>query len=500
MTNCPRREAAPKFRRGAPPRVLSDSSVQHIQTEGALFEAVQLARLFPDSKTFVDAVPLFPTEEIQAAYDALLASGARFDLRAQLELWFELPIRNPGVPVRADSATSYIERTWERLTRTATSVPAGSTMLALPHPFLVPGGRFDECFYWDSYFTALGLVKQGRTDLVQGIVDNLVHLQQTVGLIPNGSRTYLATRSQPPVLSLLVGLLADPTRYVDALLAEHALWTSPERTVIVGGVPMSRYLGGENTPRPESFAEDVATNGGSTTPCSLFAHLRAGAESGWDFSSRWLDNPDDLATIRTEDVLPIDLNCLLALLEHSIAALGDRAGRNDLQEFRQRALRRAEAILTHFFDPDAGWFTDLEASTLAHRPQLSLAGMVALAARVADGRTAERTRRTLIDRFLAPGGLRTTLRDTTQQWDGRNGWAPLQWWAIDGLRAYGFTDEAETVRTRWLRTCDTGFAQDGVLLEKYDVDDPGLRAEGGEYEVQEGFGWTNGVYIALSQE
>jgi alpha,alpha-trehalase len=124
---------------------------------------------------------------------------------------------------------------------------------------------------------------------------------------------------------------------------------------------------------------------------------------------------------------------------------------------------------------------------------------VALAARVADDRTAEVARRTLLDRFLAPGGLRTTLQDTTQQWDGRNGWAPLQWWAIDGLRAYGFADEAETVRIRWLRTCDTGFANDGVLLEKYDVDDPGLRAEGGEYEVQEGFGWTNGVYIALSQ-
>ncbi len=472
----------------------------HIQTEGPLFEAVQLARIFPDGKTFVDAVPLLPVAEIQAAYARLLASGARFDLRAQLESWFQLPMRSPGVPVRADSATSYIERTWERLTRTATSVPEGSSMLALPHPFLVPGGRFDECFYWDSYFTALGLVKQGRTDLVQGIVDNLVHLQQTVGLIPNGSRTYFATRSQPPVLSLLVSLLPEPTRYIDALLAEHEMWTSPERTVSVGGVPMSRYLGGENTPRPESFAEDVATNGGDTAPCKLFAHLRAGAESGWDFSSRWLDNPNDLATIRTEDVLPIDLNCLLVLLEHTIAALGDRAGRKELQSFRQLALRRADAILKNFFDEEAGWFTDLEAATLKPRAQLSLAGMVALAARVADDRTAEKARRTLMDRFLAAGGLRTTLVDTTQQWDGRNGWAPLQWWAIDGLRAYDFADEAEMVRSRWLRTCDTGFAADGVLMEKYDVDDPGLRAEGGEYEVQEGFGWTNGVYIALSQE
>ena len=489
MTSSPRREVAPI------------AGGIHIQTEGALFEAVQLGRLFPDSKTFVDAVPRIDPAAIQQQFDTLVASGARFDLRTKIDEWFDLPVRHArhaGVPVRADSAMSYIERTWDRLTREAKNVPEHSTLLAVPHPFLVPGGRFDECFYWDSYFTALGLVRQGRSHLVEGIVENLVHLQKTVGLIPNGSRTYFTSRSQPPVLALLVGLLHDPVRYLDALLTEHALWTSADRTVLVGGVPMSRYLGGDTTPRPESYAEDVATNGGDNTPCQLFAHLRAGAESGWDFSSRWMDDPNDLATIRTQDVVPIDLNCLLVLLEHTISALGDRAGRSDLQSFRQRALRRADAILRYFFDEDAGWFTDLDASTTAHRTQLSLAGMLALAARVADDRTAERVRRTLLDRFLAQGGLRTTLVDTNQQWDGRNGWAPLHWWAIEGLRAYGFVDEAEMVKTRWLRTCDTGFAADGVLMEKYDVDDPGIRAEGGEYEVQEGFGWTNGVYVALN--
>jgi alpha,alpha-trehalase len=469
-----------------------------IQTAGRLFEAVQGGRLFADSKTFVDAVPKFSDEEILRRYDEMLAGGARFDLRALLHEWFDFPERQVAKPIRANSTTQYVEKTWDRLTKSAVAPPTGSTLLALPHPFVVPGGRFDECFYWDSYFTALGLAKVGRTDVVAGIVDNLVHLQQTVGLIPNGNRTYLATRSQPPVLSLLVRMLPDPVAYLDALLAEHTFWTQPERTVDIDGVLLSHYWDSVDTPRQESYAEDVATNGGDAAPCALFRHLRAGAESGWDFSSRWLDDPDDLATIRCADLLPIDLNALLLLLEFSISALSDRAGRtSSASQFRQAALRRSAVLRKRCFDPVQGWFCDLERNG-TRRPQLTMAGVLALVANIADDVQAPAMRTTLMGRFLAPGGLRTTVITNGQQWDAPNGWAPLQWWAIEGLRAYRFDDEADEVRRRWLATCDQGFATDGVLLEKYDVDNPGSPVSGGEYEVQEGFGWTNGVYLALS--
>jgi alpha,alpha-trehalase len=469
-----------------------------IQTEGALFEAVQSGRFFPDSKTFVDAVPKFSDQEIQRRYDEVLASGAKPDLRALLREWFDFPERQVSKPLRATTTRQYVDKAWDRLTKSAVSPPSGSTLLPLPNPFVVPGGRFDECFYWDSYFTALGLVKVGRTDLVQGIADNLVHLQRTVGLIPNGSRTYLATRSQPPVLSLLVRLLPDPLPYLDALIAEHSFWIAPERVALVDGVALSHYWDSVNTPRQESYAEDVHTNGGDAAPCDRFRHLRAGAESGWDFSSRWLDDPDDLATIRCADVLPIDLNALLVLLEHTIAALADRSGRGELvAPYRQRALARTAVLHSRCFDAVSGWFCDLEL-TGERRSQLSLAGVTALVANIADDVQAEAMRATLTQRFLAPGGLRTTLVTTDQQWDGKNGWAPLHWWAIEGLRAYGFTDEADEVCRRWLATCDRGFADDGVLLEKYDVEHPGAKVTGGEYEVQEGFGWTNGIYLALS--
>jgi alpha,alpha-trehalase len=470
-----------------------------IQTEGALFQAVQLGRLFPDSKTFVDAVPKLAPTEIQRRFDELVAAGPRFDLRAYLQEWFDIPVRNRAEHPRAVDANEYIEKTWFLLTREATNPPLTSTLLQVPNPFIVPGGRFDECFYWDSYFTALGLIRSGRTDLAEQIADNLVHLQTTAGLIPNGSRTYLATRSQPPVLSLLIRLLPDPVRYLDALLREHSFWTQPERTVIVDEVALSHYWDTQNTPREESFAEDVATNNGDTAACDRFRHLRAGAESGWDFSSRWLDDPHRLSTIRCADVLPIDLNALLVLLEHTIAALADQAGRKDLiRQFRQAALQRTEVLRNRCFDETNGWFCDLEAATGERRAQLSLAGVVALVANIADDNQAEAVSETLFNRFLGVGGVRTTLVDTEQQWDGKNGWAPLQWWAVEAMRTYGYMEEATELARRWIATCDKGFARDGVLMEKYNVDNPEISAGGGEYEIQVGFGWTNGVYLALT--
>jgi alpha,alpha-trehalase len=476
-----------------------------IQEHGPLFEAVQLLRVFPDGKTFVDAELRLPADEIASRFAALQRATPpdhlREVLQAQLPEWFTLPSLRHGDPVRATNTDSYIRSTWTRLTRQALNPPSGSTLFALPHPYLVPGGRFSECFYWDSYFTALGLVCHGHLDLVQGIADNLVHLQTQVGLIPNGSRSYFGSRSQPPVLALLVRLLPHPVNYLDALIREHTFWMADDRTVIVDGVRLAHYWDGLNTPRTESYAEDVHTNGGSATPCDRFRNLRAGAESGWDFSSRWLDDPNDLSTIRCADVLPIDLNTLLLTLEQTIAALADRARRKkESSTYRQLSLRRAEVLRHRCFDPTAGWFCDLEASTLNRRPHLSLAGVLPLVSSVATDTQAAAVKRTLMEQFLAIGGLRSTLVETDQQWDGSNGWAPLQYWGAEAMDAHGFADEAMEIRTRWLATCDRGFETSGVLMEKYNVSQPGSAGTGGEYAVQEGFGWTNGVYVAFAEQ
>jgi alpha,alpha-trehalase len=198
---------------------------------GPLFHDVQTAGIFPDSKTFVDARPLRSPAEVAAAYAATRGS-ASFDLKAFVERNFELP-RPAGEGFRADTSRpmeAHLRALWPALTRPADPADPRSSLVPLPNSYVVPGGRFREVYYWDSYFTMLGLVRSGRTDLVRSMLDNFAHLVRTVGHVPNGNRTYYLSRSQPPFLAAMVGLYAraadtaQALRYLDALEAEHAFW------------------------------------------------------------------------------------------------------------------------------------------------------------------------------------------------------------------------------------------------------------------------------------
>ncbi len=474
-------------------------SVVTLTTEGRVFEAVQLARVFDDSKGYVDAIPRFGDVVIEERFDALPRPLDRDALRRFVDENFALPTPSPPRQPSHASIEQYLHDPWATLLRTHTTVPDGSSLLALPHPYVVPGGRFDELFYWDSFFTGLGLLRHGHVELFTGMVDNLVFLQESIGYIPNGSRTYLASRSQPPMLAAMVRALmgagVDGLGYLPALLREHAFWTAGERVVPVGGSTASRYFDALDTPRPESFAEDVHLAGGARRG-ELLRNLRAGAESGWDFSSRWCADPMDLATIETTDVIPVDLNVLLVELETLIAELFVAAGEGvRAKEYRVAGEGRAAMIREQFWDSKNAWFVDRDRRTGSHRPALTLAGVLPLAAGIASPEQATVAAGTLRDRFLASGGLRTTLVNSGQQWDAPNGWAPLQWWAVEGLQAYGFDADAAEVADRWVDTCRRRFLVDGALLEKYDVEETGREPTGGEYDVQAGFGWTNGVLI-----
>lgn len=472
-----------------------------LTTEGRVFEAVQLARVFPDSKGFVDAIPRFADVVIEARFDRVPRPLDRDGLHRFVEENFSLPTTSSSRRPSGVSIEQYLHDQWPTLLRTHTTVRPGSSLLALPHSYMVPGGRFDELFYWDTLFTGLGLLRHGHVELFTGMVDNLVFLQESIGHIPNGSRTYLASRSQPPLLAAMVRSLmragVDGQRYLPALLREYAFWTTGERVVPVGAASASRYFDELDTPRPESFAEDVHLAGGARRG-ELFRNLRAGAESGWDFSSRWCADPMDLATIETTEVIPVDLNALLVELASLIAELLLAADETTPAEgFRAAGAERAALVREHFWDGERAWFVDLDRRTGRPRPTLTLAGVLPLVAGIACPEQAMAAARTLRERFLAPGGLRTSLVNSGQQWDAPNGWAPLQWWAIEGLRAYGFEADAAEVGDRWTQTCRRRFLVDGALLEKYDVEEIDREPTGGEYEVQAGFGWTNGVLIDL---
>src|SRR5258708_16298927 len=196
---------------------------------GALFHDVQLSGMFEDSKTFADARPRFAPAEIIARYAS--ARGApQFNLRDFVTQQFDLP-RPVGEGFRSDTSQTmeqHIGALWPVLTRPPDTADPRSSLIPLPNPYVRPGGRLREVYYWDSYFTMLGLIESGRTDLVKSMLDNFAHLIATVGHIPNGNRTYYLSRSQPPFFAAMVGLYARATdtthalQYLDALEAEHA--------------------------------------------------------------------------------------------------------------------------------------------------------------------------------------------------------------------------------------------------------------------------------------
>jgi alpha,alpha-trehalase len=331
------------------------------------------------------------------------------------------------------------------------------------------------------------------------------------GFIPNGTRTYYLGRSQPPFLALMVDLATDPAdpRHLKALRAEHAFWMRGADGLAAGGAAarvvrmpdgalLNRYWDDRAGPRDESWAEDVATARESNRPAAdIYRHLRAGAESGWDFSSRWLDDPRRLATIRTTDIVPIDLNSLLWRLEQGIARRCDQAGEAACaRRFAGLAQARKRAIDRWLWQPREGRYADWDRIARRSTPILSAATLFPLFTGLANQRQADAVAGLTQAQLLGPGGLRTTRIASGQQWDSPNGWAPLQWVAVAGLARTGHEGLAKDIARRWIGTVDAAFRETGKMLEKYDVEQrrPG---GGGEYPLQDGFGWTNGVTAAL---
>jgi alpha,alpha-trehalase len=488
---------------------------EHIQLSGELFELVQRSGIFRDSKTFVDAIPKEAPEHILAQF-AELRHRDDFNLANFIGEHFIIPTtaENTEYPLDTSTLERYISSLWPRLRREPADVAPHDTLIPLIHPYIVPGGRFREIYYWDSYFTFLGLAETGDIAMIENMVRNFIHLQDQLGLIPNGNRWYFATRSQPPFLSLMIKLLwerhyaeqpdglAHISQYLEALEREHAFWLQPERVLPTGhDHQLSRYWDSVAIPRQEAFKEDIAVAERSGRPHEeVYRHLRAAAESGWDFSSRWLADPHDLATIRTTEILPVDLNSLLFALEDTLrffyTALEDGA---KAAHYEALAEVRRTAISELFWHDGAGFFFDYHVPEARHTPVHSLAGVMPLFVGAARGTQAERVHAVIMERFLQAGGLVSTLTETHEQWDSPNGWAPLQWMTVKGLVDYGFIDSARVIAERWLKTVSDNFAIDRKLLEKYDVVEPLRKAGGGEYAVQEGFGWTNGVTVAFKQ-
>ena len=470
-----------------------------------LFQRVALSGAV-DPKDWVDAEPLAPDAEILAAF-AAEDPQTQAELDVFVRRWFRLPEPAGAVDLPADlTLAEHIDALWPHLTRSADPGTSDGSLLPLPHPYIVPGGRFREVYYWDAYFTLLGL-GPGQEETKRNMVDNFAALIRETGHIPNANRTYYLSRSQPPFFFMMVSLLSpdDPAaawaQYLPELRAEHAYWTTgPHRVELQEGVVLSRYWDTRSVPRDESYIQDHTTATGADRPeAELYRDLRAGAESGWDFSSRWLADPDDLSTIRTTRIVPVDLNSLLYGLERAIAEGCLRAAEAGCAMDYGLLASDRKADMLAALPGYSDLLMDLDLDTGETTDRVSAASLYPLFFGVATDAQAFIAADLVDDELLAPGGLLTTPLDTGQQWDAPNGWAPLQWIAVEGLQAYGYDDLAHEIAARWLATVSRTYCETGRLVEKYDMLEhrPG---GGGEYPTQDGFGWTNGVTLALMRK
>ena len=482
-----------------------------------LFKQVQLAGVFEDSKTFVDCVPKQNLQEIQSLY-LTQREAPEFDLKTFVLAHFELPsVDDTGfITDTTKTMGQHIKTLWPVLTRKPDQYHPYSSLIALPNEYIVPGGRFREIYYWDSYFTLEGLMVSGQQTMAKNMIDNFSFLVDTLGFIPNGNREYYLGRSQPPFFSLMVDRLAGNDRdlfvgYLPYLLTEYRFWmkgedqlsnTLPANQRIVmmdDGVVLNRYWDDLAGPRPESYKEDatlVAVK--SVLPGKAYTDLRAGAESGWDYSSRWFEDHQNLSTIHTTDIIPVDLNSLLYHLELKIAQGYNWKGQLDsAQLFLDKAGIRKKGILKYLWDEEDQFFIDYDFVKKKKTGVLSLAGAYPLYFNLATKAQAKPAIDRLIRDFLKDGGFVTTLNETGQQWDAPNGWAPLQWITANGLFNYNYHKEGLEAMERWLNRNEEVYKSTGKMMEKYDVVNTSLLAGGGEYPLQDGFGWTNGVALAF---
>ncbi|XP_052170734.1 probable trehalase [Diospyros lotus] len=429
---------------------------------------------------------------------------------------------------------------WKNLSRrVADSVyrnPELHTLLPLPKPVMIPGSRFREVYYWDSYWVIRGLLASKMYETAKGIVTNLISLIDEFGYVLNGARAYYTNRSQPPLLSSMVYDIYHKTSDLDlvrealpALLKEHDFWTSEIHSVVIQDAQgrnrtLSRYHAMWNKPRPESSTIDKETASkllNDSEKEQLYRELASAAESGWDFSTRWMRNASDLTTLATTSILPVDLNVFILKMELDIAFFANVTGDSvTAEEFLEAAKERQQAMNSVFWNEEMGQWLDywlISNHTTSQNTSYTWEAVnqnknvfasnfipLWIDLFTSDGTRGER----VVQSFQSSGllravGIATSLTNTGQQWDFPNGWAPLQHMIVEGLLKYGSKEArsmAEDIAIRWIRTNHDAYKQSGAMHEKYDVEKCGEFGGGGEYVPQTGFVWSNGVVLSFLED
>ncbi|MCP9495768.1 MAG: hypothetical protein MSG64_15075 [Pyrinomonadaceae bacterium MAG19_C2-C3] len=403
-------------------------------------------------------------------------------------------------------------------------------LLYLPHPYVVPGGRFNEMYGWDSYFIQVGLLRDGETELAKNVIDNHLYQIEHYGAVLNANRTYYLSRSQPPFLTqMILGVYRNTKDKVwlrntlPKIEKFYRFWTQPPHLTTSTG--LARYYDVGTGPAPEVIADERDEQGkthydrvkeyyrthditdydikqyydrerNELTPL-FYTGDRSMRESGFDPSNRF--------GIFNTDVInynPVCLNSLLYVMEIETAEilklLGEPRARQNI--WHERAAKRKTAINRLMWDERDGLYYDYNFTTKQVRRYPFATAFYPMWAGIATRQQAARLVANL-KTFERPGGLLTSTNISGSQWDAPFGWAPLQLLAVEGLRRYGYTAEADRVSTKFLSMVLEDFIEHNTIVEKYDVErrssDIAAGIKFGYSANQIGFGWTNAAFVEM---
>nr|UYZ39131.1 soluble trehalase [Apocheima cinerarius] len=526
---------------------LPPSCDKPVYCDSDLLHHVQMANLYPDSKTFVDLQMRKDENTTLNAFQKLLDDtnnaptqgqlrafvNEYFDDSGELENWTPTDYNdNPAIvnKINDENLRQFakdINNIWPTLGRKVKPIvfekPDQFSFIPVSNGFIVPGGRFKEIYYWDAYWIIEGLLISGMEETAKGMIENLIELLKKLGHIPNGSRWYYQERSQPPLLSAMVMRYYERTKdiaflkkHIRSLEKELHYWMdtqivtfSKDDTVYT----LLRYYAPSTGPRPESYFEDYDTAQKADSHedhTEFYVDIKSAAESGWDFSTRWFispegDNSGNLTNIHTRYIIPVDLNAIFAnALENAAvinAKIGD-LGRATHWGFLAKQWRYTiEKVLWH--EKDGIWY-DYDTLNSKHRDYFYPSNLAPLWMLAVEKEKVTKHAPKVINYLKHsqgldyPGGIPVSLSRSGEQWDFPNVWPPEVSIVIKGLQGTK-TVEGEKMAfhlaQEWVRICRKGFLEHKQMFEKYDAEIPGRFGGGGEYSVQEGFGWSNGVVL-----
>lgn len=518
-----------------------------MQTEiyctGTLLAAVQNLRLFNDCKHFVDMPLKYNPETVLKNWESFVSTTNGEFTPEILANFVKANFNDPGCELEECQPDGYnddigafasirdpnyrqwaheLHRKWpslcRRVSKEVLSDPERFSLLSVPNPFIIPGGRFREIYYWDTFFVIKGLLASGMFGMSRGMIENMGHLIDHYGFIPNGNRVYYLNRSQPPLLTWSLYAYYKATNDLE-FVKTALVWLEKEMAFFLVNktvqrpewkAPLFRYHVIAVGPRPESYREDLESVEylpNMHEKCRYWGDIAAAAESGRDFSSRWFSSEGPFAgkmsSIRTSQLLPVDLNAIICGNLSYMAEMYDAVGQvENAVRLRDSYAAMRDTMHEVFWDEDEGCWFDYDLVQNDRIKIYSDTNFYPLYTRCAhDGFDAKRIIEYLVRNGAMefPGGIPSSFVNSGEQWDWPNGWAPNIWILINGLRFYGQEETAKTIASKWISKNYKMWLMTGKMFEKYNVVTGCCKvgAGGGEYELQEGFGWTNGVILDL---